>query len=187
MKKNFAKYSDKELVELLRGNTKYTEAAFTEIYDRYGLRVNAYCRSILNDREAADDVFQETFIKFYQYVKSDYKSGSIIGFLITIARNLCLNAKRDKKVNIPIKDFDLLYDGNRQYEDKELEELLTMGLDLIDEEFKEALVLRYYNDMRYREIGRMLGITEARARYLVFTGKQKIKQLLTPYFKDVYK
>lgn len=184
--KNIETYSDKQLVKLLKGDKKEAEAAFTEIYDRYSLKVNAYCMSILNDRELAEDIFQETFLKFFKYAKGDKKHGTIIGFLITIARNLCLNAKRNIKYTVPIEDFHFPIMDKHSYEDKELADLLSMALDLLKEDLKEALVLRYFNGLRYEEIAEIIGVTSARARYLVFTGKQKLKDILTPYFKEVY-
>jgi RNA polymerase sigma factor (sigma-70 family) len=188
MRHKYATYKDSELVVLLKNGTKEeSEAAFTEIYDRYGLRINAYCRSILGDRDQAEDIFQETFLRFYQKVRADYKSGSVIGFLITISRNLCLNAKRNAKPTIPIEEFEFVGQEDNVYEQKELSNLMMMALDLIDPMYKEAIVMRAFNDMRYKEIAEILDITEARARYLVYNGKQKIKTVLTPYLKDTFK
>ncbi len=187
MRKNLSNYGDKELLEMLRGSRKEAETAFAEIYDRYSLKVNAYCRTILGNRELAEDVFQDTFVRFFKHAQSEWGSGSIVGFLITIARNLCLNAKRDKKVTVPIEDLDLPVTSEYSLEDREMSELIITGLDLIEPEYKEALVLRYFDDLRYREIGDLLGVTEARARYLVFTGKLKLKAVMQPYLKGVYK
>jgi len=183
MRKNLSSYSDRELVEMLQGNKSLKEAAFTELYDRYGLRINAYCISILNNSELAADVFQETFLKFYQKAQSDKFEGSVIGFLVTIARNLCLNVKRDTKLTVPIEEFEFSLDS--KYEDKELADLVMMAMDLLDSNQKEAIVLRIFNDLRYKEIAGILDVTPARARYLVFNGRQKIKDILYPYLKEI--
>lgn len=185
MNSKLSKYDDKQLVKLMRKGKKDAEAAFTEIYDRYSLRINAYCLSILGNKELAEDIFQETFIRFFNRAKSENVEGSIIGFLVTISRNLCLNAKRDRKINVPVEDYILPVVHNDELETKELSELLMMSLELIDPVEKEILVLREFNDMRYKEIGEILNITDAKARYLAFTGKQKIKNILSPYFKNV--
>jgi RNA polymerase sigma-70 factor, ECF subfamily len=186
MSKNLSTYSDVELVEMMSGDKAATEAAFTELYDRYALRVNAYCRTILHNREEAEDIFQDTFVKFYQNVRADYHRGSIIGYLITIARNLCLNHKRDAKSTVPIDEIDIPYYENNGYEDKEMSELLMMSLELLDRDSKEILVMRVFNDLSYNEISDIIGITAARARYLAFNAKAKIKNILSPYLKDVF-
>lgn len=184
MRKKYAKYDDKELLQLMRSGKEEAEAAFTEIYDRYALRVNAYCKTVLNSTEQAEDIFQETFLKFFQYASSEKSSDSVIGFLIKIARNLCLNVKRDAKQTVNFDNLDLPFLGDQSYEDKETGELIMLALDLIDAELKEVIIMRYFNDLSYKEIGKILEINEARARYLAFTGKQKLKQVLKPYFRD---
>lgn len=186
MNNRYTSYSDNELVKLIRGDDKKSsDAAFIELYDRYAIKVNAYCRSILNNREQAEDVFQETFIRFYQNADSNHIGGSVVGYLIKIARNLCLNQKRDRKNNISIDELDLPVNDSNAYEEKELSELLMMSLELLDNEMKDVLVMRVFNDLPYEEIASIMNITEARARYIVFKAKGKIKDILTPYFKDV--
>jgi len=189
MKKNKSKYfnfGDRELIGIIKGSDKKSsDEAFMEIYDRYALKVNAYCRSILNDRELAEDILQETFIKFYQNVKPDFKEGTVIGYLIRISRNLCLNYKRDNKQTVSIDDFEFpVYDKNT-YEEKELNDLLMISLDLLDSETKDVLVMRVFNDLPYEEIAEIMNITETRARYIVFKAKSKLKNILMPYFRDV--
>ena len=184
--KDIAKYSDKELLNLLHGDKNQAGAAFAEIYDRYSLKVNAYCMSILNNKEQAEDVFQETFLKFYQNAQPERIQKSVIGYLITIARNLCINANRDKKNTIPIEEFHFPVKIANEYEDKELSELISIALDLLSDNYKEVIVLKYFDGLKYDDIGDILGITASRARYLVFIGKQKLKKILAPYFKGIY-
>lgn len=187
MKRKLSKYTDEDLLRLLRGNKKDSEEAFTEIYDRYALKVNAYCRTIIGNKEQAEDLFQETFIRFYQNVHVEHPNTTIIGYLIKIARNLCLNFKRDQKHTVSIENLDFSVQADISFEDKELNDLILVAIDLLDSETKEVITMRVFNDMSYNEIADTLGITSARARYLVFNGKQKIKQILDPYIKDIYK
>ncbi len=187
MKRKLSKYSDEDLLILLRGSRKESEEAFTEIYDRYAIKVNAYCRTIIGNKDEAEDIFQETFIRFYQNVKIEHPKSTIIGYLIKIARNLCLNFKRDKKQAVSIDNLDFSIPADISFEDKELNDLILVAIDLLDSETKEVITLRVFNDMSYNEIAETIGITSARARYLVYNGKQKIKQILDPYIKDIYK
>ena len=62
------KMIDEELVRLIKTDKKSAEEVFTELYNRYSLRVYAYCRRFLGDRLEAEDAFQETFITFHQYI-----------------------------------------------------------------------------------------------------------------------
>ncbi|MGA2297957.1 MAG: RNA polymerase sigma factor [FCB group bacterium] len=187
MRNNYSTYPDDKLVVLLRGGNSESELAFTEIYNRYSSRVHAYCMRVMNHKEYAEDIFQETFIRFFQKVKTDYNQTNIPGFLITIARNLCLNFRRDNIPTVPLESDDFLVDSNRSYEDTELLDLITASLDLLEFEYKEAFVLREYDGMTYNQIADICGITVTNAKSRVFRAKQKIKEILNPYLKDLAK
>ncbi len=188
MNKKYKKYSDKELLKLIHNeDKKIADAAFVQIYDRYALRINAYCYTILGDREQAEDVLQETFIRLYQYADPEFQSGTIIGYLIRIARNLCLNIKRSNREFFSIEDYDFPINNEIDYDNKELSELVLMAMDLLDFKSKEILTMRVFNEIPYSEIAQIFNITEARARYIVFKTKEKIKKILAPYFDDVPK
>ena len=96
MEKSYTSYSDDELIVLLSKSGREAERAFTVLYNRYSSRIHAYCYRIIEDSTYAEDMFQETFIRFFQTAKSGRAISNVPGFMITIARNLCLNYKRDK-------------------------------------------------------------------------------------------
>jgi RNA polymerase sigma-70 factor (ECF subfamily) len=183
----FNKLSDFELVKLLRTEKKSAEGAFTELYHRYSPMVNAYCLKIVGNQQQSDDIFQDTFIKFYQNVKEDFPQTNVPGFLIKIARNLCLNLKRDRKNNVPIEELEYLGVNDYNYENKELLELITMALDLLDFEYSEAFILREYDGLQYDEIAEITNTSVSNAKSRVFRAKQKIRDLLEPYLKDLNK
>lgn len=188
MKRKFLTYSDNELIKLFKNNSNEAEQAFAEIYHRYSSQVHAYCCRVLNNQDNAEDIFQETFIKFYQNVQINYESSNIPGFLIKIARNLCLNFVRDNKKTVPLDEqMDFIYESNQSYEKTELQELLTMALDLLDFEYREAFVLREYDGLPYEEIANVCNISLANAKSRVHRAKLKIKEILTPYLKDYSK
>lgn len=183
--KDYSKYSDKELVAIFKEDSEHADDAFREVYSRYAPRVNAYCLRVLGNRQQADDVFQETFIRFYERVKTSYKTGTIRGFLITIARNLCLNQKRDKKSNIAFEEYHSIISDNLPGEREELYNIITSSLDLLDFEYKEPLVLRIYDGMSYKEIAEICDISPENARKRVFRAKKQIKEIIEPYYKEI--
>jgi len=187
MKDKFAKYDDKDLVSIICKKNSKSGLAFKEIYNRYAANVHAYCLRVLTNEEQAEDIFQETFIRFYQKVDINYATTNVPGFLITIARNLCLNQKRNKKNTVPIDEVEYLKYDAFKYEDVQLMELITMALDLLDISYREPFVLREYNGMQYDEISEQLGITIANAKTRVFRAKQKIKDILQPYLNELEK
>ncbi len=185
MDNNYESMPDSDLVKLLRENQKQAESAFNVIYKRYSPIVNAYCMKVLNNKQDAEDVFQETFIRFYKNVKPDHNSNNILGFLLKIARNLCLNQKRNRKEFLPIENYQINVQANQNYERKELLELINLALNLIEFDYREAFILREYNDLSYPEIAEICNISEINAKTRVFRAKQKIKNILSPYLKEI--
>lgn len=189
MDSNYKLIDDKELMVALsapQSSQREKENAFKELYDRYSGRVHAYCLKVVGDEDQADDIFQDTFIKFFQSIDSN-KNQNPIGFLITIARNLCLNYKRDKKNTVQIDKFEYMAYDTQNYEDKELLDLISRSLDLLDEDQREAFVLREYTGLKYDEIAAIMDLTPINARSKVFRAKQNIKKILKPYLNDISK
>lgn len=186
MTKKYSSYSDYKLVELIEGKKKQeSENAFKEIYDRYSSSVHAYCLRVMSNEELAEDIFQEVFIKFYQNVRSKAVKTNIPGFLITIARNLCLNYKRDKRQTVPIDNLEFMFPETQNYEQKELLDLITRSLELIDDDYREAFVLREYSGLSYKDIADVCHISLANAKSRVFRAKKQLKEILKPYLKDL--
>ncbi|OGU12493.1 MAG: hypothetical protein A2X61_02550 [Ignavibacteria bacterium GWB2_35_12] len=186
MRHNFSTYTDEKLVFLLRSDKREeSEIAFTEVYNRYSSKVHAYCLRILNNNEQAEDIFQEVFIRFFQKIKSNYPDTNVPGYLIKIARNLCLNYKRDKVNTISIQENDVYFEPGKSFENSELLDLITTALELLDFEYKEAFVMREYDGLSYNEIAEVTNTTVTNAKSRVFRAKQKIKEILQPYLKDM--
>lgn len=182
--KKYSVYSDEQLVDLLEKDKSISEPAFQEIYNRYSSMIHAYLTKVLNDIELTEDFFQETFIRFFQNVRSSGQKTNVPGFLITISRNLCLNHKRNKKSEVSIEDIEIRVEKNQDYENKELLELITYAMELLDFEYKEAFILREYDGLPYNEIAEITGTTITNAKSRVFRAKQKIKEILQPYLQE---
>ena len=186
MKKDYLSYTDNELLKMMGGSKQEADFAFRIIYDKYSPRLHAYCMRVLNNREEAEDIYQETFVKFYQKVDASLHEGSIQGFLITIARNLCLNAKRDKRETVGLEEFHMIINGEEEHEQKEVFNLIRTAMELLEFEYREPLVLRLYDGLSYEEIADVCQITPENARKRVFRAKQKIKAIIEPNYKEMY-
>lgn len=179
---------DEELFQQLRSpNRQEAEAAFRELYARYAQRLYGYCARILGNRYDAQDVLQETFIRVWQSAQQERVMTNVPAFLLRIARNLCLNFKRD---NRRTQEFDEeLHDSSASpvatVERAELSALLQWALTRLSMEYREALVLREQLGLAYAEIAELLGITETTAKVRVFRAKEKLRQILAPYVQEL--
>ena len=119
--------NDNDLLILLDKKGRQGERAFRIIYNKYSSRLMAYCRKMMKNQTIAEDIFQETFIRFYKNAKPNQNKVSIIGYLIRIGRNLCYDHYRSKINNVSLDDFQIdLPDNDGIYSDD----------DQIEEKFK---------------------------------------------------
>lgn len=178
--------SDEELFILL-GAKKKKEArkAFDEIYNRYSSKIYSYCRKIMNNDEVANDIFQDTFTRVFEYAKKGKEMKNVAGFILKVARNLCLNEKAKKyNSNVTLEDLKFPH-YDKSYGKKELEELLKLAIEDLPNDYKEALVLKEFMDMSYKEIAESLETTLPVIRIRIYRAKNKLKEILSPYLKEI--
>ncbi|MCX6147249.1 MAG: RNA polymerase sigma factor [Candidatus Kapabacteria bacterium] len=184
MSKKFSEHTDMELIYLLKGAKPDQEGAFAEIYSRYSNRVYAYCIKVLGSQDEANDVFQETFLKLIATKDISVEISSLSWYLITIARNLCLNSKRRKKDLIDFSEVNFS-SNDVNYENKELLDLIEKALDMLEFHEKEIFVLRQYQGISYEEIALIIKDTVGNARNKFWRAKEKLKAILAPYTRDI--
>ncbi len=185
MAKSIEKYSDNDLYYMLTSDKKTAEKAFAELYSRHSPRIFAYCRRFLGNKEDAQDVFQETFIRFLDSTKQDRVMTNVPAFLLRIARNLCVNVKRKDKNPVSFEEY--MVPDNHENDKSELLTLIKMALDVLPEEYKDIFILREYDGLSYQEISEMLEVPLSTVKIRIFRAKQKIRDVLAPYMKEIEK
>lgn len=184
MPKSPDQYTDIELFELLKEGGAHAELAFGELYSRHSSRVYAYCRRILGDPNEAQDVFQDTFLRFYQSAQKMTQMTNVPAYMLKIARNLCLNCIRNNKRSVSFEEYHKLSKDPSQ-EKTELLKLIMMSLELLPHEYREAFILREYDGLSYAEIADVLDASLSTVKIRVHRAKQKIREVLAPYLADL--
>ncbi len=171
-------YSDQQLLTVIRSGEPTAEGCFAEFYARYSRRVFLYSSRILEQRSAAEDVLQECFVDFLLYVRQEQEITNISSLLMRIARNLCLNLKRENKnITIPIEDIELP-DYAPEQQSEELAGLVAAALDVLPDEYREAIVLQLYNGMSYQEIAELTEVPVTTVRNRIVRAKKRLREIL---------
>ena len=186
MAKSIDKYSDNELYYMLASDKKTSEKAFAELYSRHSARVYAYCRRFLGNKEDAQDVFQETFMRFIDSTKHERIMTNVPAFLLKIARNLCVNIKRKGKNPISFEEY-MAHEDDSSNNNNELLKLIKMALEILPDEYKDIFVLREYDGLSYQDITEITGLPLSTVKIRIFRAKQKIREILEPYMKEMQK
>lgn len=121
-----------------------------EQYDK----IYRYCYFKVRQREIAEDITQETFLRFLE--SSDYvNTGRAMQYLYTIARHLCVDEYRKQKTEVLNEEA---VDSNA--EDSMITRVsVRMALSELDEADRELLLLRYVNEVPVSVICKLYGIS----------------------------
>ena len=147
---------DHELVkEILAGS----QAAMEVLTRRYYKPIYAFVYRKIGDKETAYDLTQEIFIKVIQRIHSYSKKGKFCSWLFSIAVNHCRDYWRSVDYRETSKNTELSNDIEHQqksvpyiFERKETREEIKSALSSLPEFQKEALILKYFHDMKIKEI-----------------------------------
>ena len=183
MEQKFEQLEDNELFQLLKAERSVAEKAFSELYSRYAPGVFAFCRRFLGSIDEAQDIFQETFIRFHQRAKELQELTNVQGFLYIIARNLCINYVRSNKYSVVYEDYMNVKFENRMESDEMLN-LIKSSIELLPNELKEVFILREYNGLSYKDIADVTNCNTNTIRIRLFRAKKKLRSILAPYFAD---
>lgn len=179
--------NDLELVALLKGSKQDKDEAFREIYSRYSKMVHAYCACMTYDRDQVEEIFQETFVRFYKSIQNNSRINNIPGYLHTIARNIGKNHNRDRKLNTEITENTLTEDSRIDYDNRELMELILNTVELLEPMYRDVFILHEFEGLNYGEIASRYGISQGNVKIRYLRSKQKLIKLLNPYIKDLSK
>ncbi len=187
MKVNFTNIGDDELILLIAKKKKDAKPAFEEIYSRYNKAVYTYCRKIVKSQQIAEDIFQETFTRFYEYVQKKQSIHNVNGFLLKIARNLCLNENSKYGNNVTPLDENFYKWEDEDFENNDLSEILHKTIDLLPDIYKEVLILKEFMDFQYSEISESLDISITVVRMRLFRARKQLRELMQPYIDEFQK
>ena len=155
--------SDDELVEQIQlGN----ENAAAELIERHYVSVLRYCRWHCSRLEEAEDLTQETFLKLFKSIPKYKGKGKFKTYLYTIANHLCIDEGRKVRL-YPLEDEENLArgglaqrglmqesDGIHRLEDQDEIRYL---LKTLSPEQREAVILRFDEQLSFAEIAKVMG------------------------------
>src|SRR5437867_149169 len=174
------------------------ERAFSELVRRYQGRVTNLISRVLNDRECADDLSQEVFIRVYVH-RRNYRRGSRLStWVFTIAANLAKNEIRRRvrrrnwfsldALQEAFKDGAMLFadptEGReRLLEREQLQEAVGRAIATVPEKYRLALVFRDIEGLSYEEIAQVLGIPGGTVRSRINRARSMLKRKLHPLLR----
>ncbi|MCC6349713.1 MAG: sigma-70 family RNA polymerase sigma factor [Candidatus Eisenbacteria bacterium] len=174
------------------------DRAFTELVGRFQGRVTNLVSRILNDRNCADDLAQEVFVRVFVH-RRNYRRGSKFStWIFTIAANLAKNEirRRVRRRNWFSLDAltEMLHDSVPQLADptesretglerEQLQGEIGKAIVTVPEKYRLALVLRDIEGLAYEEIAEVLGVPGGTVRSRINRARSMLKRKLQPLLR----
>ena len=154
----------------------------SEWLNEYGDLINRTCCLILGDRALAEDAAQETFIRAWKSMAQFKGDASPKTWLTRIAINVCRNMRRtawfrhvDRRMeDLPEQAASFPFPDNT---------VITEVTKLPDK-YREVILLRYYQDMKQKDIAAALGISDRAVRQRLNKANTMLREQLKEWYED---
>jgi RNA polymerase sigma-70 factor (ECF subfamily) len=177
--------SDTELIERFSDPGR-RNIAFKDIVEKYQKRLYKVVKRLVNDHDDTEDVLQNTFIKAWQKLEGFRGESALSTWLHRIAMNEALNhlnsARVKKTQNIDNQIHQPI--GGQGFSSDEGDELvlkLEKAINLLPPRQKAVFCLRYYDEVAYEEMAKILNLSEGALKATYHHAVKKIEQHLTAH------
>lgn len=168
-------------------------SAFDTLLNRHKAKLYNFILSMVKDHEAADDVFQETFVKAIVTIRQGRYNdlGKFSAWLCRIARNLIIDSFRQDKTESAVSTDDTNFDILNRRElsegtiedtliDLQIESDIRRLIEELPEEQRRVLKMRYYKECSFKEIAEITGVSIntalGRMRYAILNLRRMAKE-----------
>ncbi|MDB5195937.1 MAG: polymerase [Flaviaesturariibacter sp.] len=166
---------------LLQGCLQNKPAAQRELYERFSSKMLAVCYRYGHNREDAEDMLQEGFIKVFTQIRTFENRGALEGWIRRIMVHTCINIlKKNKKFN---ESVDLIHATTLQVREESIPSIMQAKevvecIRLLPIGYRTVLNLYAIEGFSHREIGGMLDIEESTSRSQYTRAKAMLEDIL---------
>jgi RNA polymerase sigma-70 factor, ECF subfamily len=170
--------------------------AFTVLADRYHLRLLNFIHRMIGDRERAEDLVQETFVRVYRHLHRYDQNRKFSTWAYTIAGNLAKNELRNRSRNPmvlfqtikknweadhrPLEWEDNRYRPDDLYRKRDLKEKVDHAVSELPEHHRVVFVLRELEGKTYEEISEITGVNLGTVKSRLNRARNSFAQLIAP-------
>ena len=168
-------------------------SAISQLIERHSRRVKDYIHMMVKDRDVADDIFQETFIKAVRVIDEGRytDNGKFLSWILRIAHNQVIDHFRAQRQNKSVSESEAGYDvlgtlklAERTVEDamvcEQIERDVRALVELLPSEQREVVIMRYFSGLSFKEIAEQTDVSIntalGRMRYALINLRRMIKE-----------
>lgn len=182
-------YDQLDDVKLVRLASEGSEAAFSELYDRYAPQLMGYFfRMLWKDRELAEDYTQDLFIKVANNLGHFDHSKVFKTWIFSIANNMCKNAYRSAEVRSRSRSYleqeqQTMEEPmiQRALDQDQFNQALELALGALDGIKQSTFRMRYFEDLSIKEISEAMECSEGTVKSRLFYVTKHLSEVLKGY------
>jgi RNA polymerase sigma factor (sigma-70 family) len=175
--------SDEELLLLLREEAT-RHRGFELLVRQYRSRLQHFVFRMVNDRDAAEDVLQDSFVKIWQHLPDFRGTSALFSWMYRIVHNQCLDHLRRTNRRAHVGTEHLpgnvagLPDGSAHLSPEQITSMLQSALMRLPDKQRAVFTMRYFDEMSYAEMSRITGTSMGALKSSYHIAVKKIEQWL---------
>lgn len=147
--------------DLIQNCLKGEQDSFAELVARYKRLIYSVVCKFIADREEADDVSQEIFLRIYKSLGSYNPQYKFSTWSVKIATNMCLDVLRKKKINsVPMEEIEAITSDEdtpeKRFISREKSREIQKAIDSLPEKYRTPIILYHHKGVSYKEMTQML-------------------------------
>ena len=151
------------------------------IYEEYAKPVYRYLCSLCHDTDLAEELTQETFYRAMKSIHTFKGQCKLVVWLCSIGKHLWLQElqRRERKPTASLSDRSDVADSTnipQEFQGDENRVALFRAMQKLEEPVREVIYLRIMGDLKFSQIGDVLGKSENWARVTFYRGKEKLRK-----------
>ena len=192
------KLSDEELVDRFRSGD---EDSFRILVERHSPRIFNIIYRTTKDRNLAEDLSQEVFLRMYRFLGGFKKESRFSTWLYRLTVNVCFNAQRKRKeepkvviLSQQVGDVgsnpgtreleDESFSPQKTLEKEELARKIKSAIDSLPEVLKMTFILREFEDLPYKELAKVLRCSQGTIKSRLCRAREALRQKLEIYLSE---
>ncbi len=165
--------------KVLSGNTN----AYSGLVDKYQLQAYNFALYMLRNKEDADEVVQDAFVKAYNALRTFRKEARFSSWLLKITYNTCLTKLRKKKkhmvdINEVHQEVAGVNNTSEYTDQKDIKKILDRALSILSEEERFIVTLYYYNEQSIKEIAEICDKGPSNVKVVLHRSRKRMLRTL---------
>lgn len=185
------KHKDDPDAQLMLAFRNGDESAFAEIFVRHRSRILNIAFRFLGDRDSAQDVAQDVFLKLYTSPGAYRPDAAFSTWLYRVTANACMDEMRKRKRSrsvftddLPESAADPAATPEARAASSELERKVRAAIASLPEKQRLAIILQRYEGLSYQQVADVMKTSVASVESLLFRAKASLRDRLALYVED---